>query len=400
MSKHPDVKEIQLENLRLLLEDTVPFWLKHGVDREQGGFNFFLDRDGSLYGTDKPVWLHGRIVWLLATMHAEIEARPEWLELAQHGADFLRKHAFDTDGRMFFLLDRAGRPLRKRRYVFSEVFASMAFSALARVTGDERDLADAHRLTGLLENHLTKPGMIAPKWNPETRPSQGLSGPMASIKAAQAFRAVDTSGLADRFTDWCIDRIRTYVHDDLHAVLEMTGPNGEFINTPEGRTLCPGHSMEAGWFVLEEAVHRNFDPELIALGCKIIDWSWDWGWDEEFGGIIYYRDVLNKPCTEYWHDMKFWWPQNETIIAMLFAWKLTGEARYLELFHKIYDWTMKLFPDPEFGEWYGYLHRDGRVSTPIKGGCWKGAFHVPRQQLYLGSTIDLLIGDRTPQPIA
>ncbi|EIP97445.1 N-acyl-D-glucosamine 2-epimerase [Opitutaceae bacterium TAV1] len=385
------------QNRRALLEDTLPFWLRHGIDREHGGYRFYLDRDGSAYGDDKPVWLHGRFVWLLATLYADIEARPEWLELARHGADFLRRHAFDTDGRMFFLLDRTGRPLRKRRYFFSEVFAAMAFSALARVTGDPQDLADAARLVATLETCLVDPDTSSPKfppkWEPGTRPSQGLAGSMAVLRAAQEFRKVDTTGLADRLATGCVNRIRDhFVKEEFEAVLETVGPDGEFIDTPEGRLLCPGHAIEAGWFILEEAVRRRpHDAGLVRLGSKIIDWSWHRGWDNEYGGLLYFRDVLGKPCTEYWHDMKFWWPHNEAAIATLMAWRLTGEAHHLERFHQVYDWAMAHFPDPEYGEWFGYLHRDGRLSTPVKGGCWKGAFHLPRMQLYLGWFIDRLV---------
>ena len=133
-----------------LLDDIVPFWMDHSVDCEHGGFFTYLDRDGSLYCTDKPIWLQGRIVWLFSRLYNEIEKRQEWLDLAKHGLDFLTKHAFDTDGRMFFLLDREGRPLRKRRYLYCEVFAVMGMSEYARATGDDKIRQRAADLFDLL----------------------------------------------------------------------------------------------------------------------------------------------------------------------------------------------------------------------------------------------------------
>ena len=73
--------------------------------------------------------------------------------------------------------------------------------------------------------------------------------------------------------------------------------------------------------------------------------------------------------------------KNEAIIATLLAYQLTGEKKYAEWHKLIHEWTYKLFPDPEYGEWFGYFHRDGRLSVPLKGNLWKGPFHIPRMQL-------------------
>ena len=169
---------------------------------------------------------------------------------------------------------------------------------------------------------------------------------------------------------------------DLRVVMETVGPQGEIIDHFDGRTLNPGHAIEAAWFILHEAKLRNNDAGLIEIGTQILDWMWERGWDKEYGGILYFRDLNNLPVQEYWHDMKFWWPQNETIIATLLAYHLTGRERYLDWFRKIHDWTYSLFPDPEYGEWFGYFHRDGRLSIPLKGNLWKGPFHMPRMQWY------------------
>jgi len=112
----------------------------------------------------------------------------------------------------------------------------------------------------------------------------------------------------------------------------------------------------------------------------MLDWMWPHGWDGEYGGILYYRDVKGLPVQEYWQDMKFWWPQNEAIIATLLAYHLTGEPKYAQWHRLTHDWAYQHFPDPEYGEWFGYLHRDGRVAVRLKGNHWKGPFHLPRMQ--------------------
>ena len=366
-----------------LLNDTLPFWTRHAVDRECGGFIFCLNRDGTVLDTDKPIWLHGRFIWLLSTLYNTVEKRGEWLELARHGLDFLRRYGFDSDGRMFFQVTREGAPLRKRRYLFSESFAVIALAAYAQAARDEQAAHEALDLFRLMVRYHTTPGLLPPKIIPATRPMKGLAMPMILISTAQVLRAATQSPLCDEWIAGCIREIeRDFLKEEFQCVLETVGPQGEFLDHLDGRLLNPGHAIEAGWFILNEARHRNRDRALIQLGCKIIDWSWQAGWDTEYGGLLYYRDARGLPATEYWHDMKFWWPHNEAIIAMLLAYDLTSDPKYLRWHQQVHDWAYAHFPDPEYGEWFGYLHRDGSLSSPVKGNIWKGPFHLPRMQWF------------------
>ena len=365
-----------------LLEDTLPFWIQHCVDREHGGFQFCLDRDGTVVDTDKGVWTHGRFIWLLSTLYNTVEARAEWLELARHGVEFLRRHCFDTDGRMFFTVTREGAPLRKRRYVFTEAFAAIGLAAYARASGEEQAADEARSLFRLMLRYSTTPGLIPPKVDQGTRPSKGIGFPMITLGTARVLRAELQDPLADEWIDKAIDEIRRdFVKPDLEAVMETVGPGGELLDHFDGRTLNPGHALEAAWFILAEAWHRGGDKELTDLGTSMVDWMWRRGWDEQHGGIFYFRDLRDLPVQEYWHDMKFWWVHNEAILATLLAYRATGDVKYSEWHRMVHDWAHQHFADPEHGEWFGYLHRDGRLSVPLKGNLWKGPFHLPRMQL-------------------
>lgn len=364
-----------------LLNDTVPFWTKHCVDREHGGFMMSLDQDGTVIDTDKGVWQQGRFTWLLGELYNNVEPREEWLELAEHGAEFLQRHCFDPDdGRMWFQVTREGRPIRKRRYAFSESFAAIAFGELAKATGDQKYLDLAQRAFERFIAHNLKPQDVQAKYT-DTRPTRGLGFPMITITTAQELR--ESIGLpdADDWIDRSIDDIRRFhVKPDLHCVMETVSPNGDCIDHFDGRTLNPGHAIEGAWFILREGKLRS-DPELIRMGCQMLDWMWERGWDKQHGGMLYFVDVNGLPVQEYWHDMKFWWPQNETIIATLLAYQLTGDEKYATWHQQIHDWAHARFPDPGHGEWFGYLHRDGGVSSTLKGNLWKGPFHMPRMQL-------------------
>ncbi len=379
-----------------LLGDTLPFWIDHCVDREHGGFRFALDRDGSVLDDDKGMWQHGRFTWLLGTLYNTVEKRPEWLELAAHGVRFIREHGFDDDGRMFFHVTRDGRPLRKRRYVFTEAFAAIALAAYARASGDDEAAQQARDLFRLVIRYFATPGLIPPKVDPQTRPAKAIGAPMILLGVAQVLRETIDDPLADEQIEKSIDEIRRdFVKTDLEVVMEAVGPNGEVIDHFDGRTLNPGHAIEAAWFILDEARHRGGDSDLVELGTTMLDWMWRRGWDQEYGGILYFRDLWDKPVQEYWHDMKFWWPHNETIIATLLSFALTGDEKYARWHQAVHDWSYERFPDREHGEWYGYLHRDGRVSVPLKGNLWKGPFHLPRMQLVCWRIVEELLGRAT-----
>src|SRR5690606_14621830 len=290
-------------------------WFPRSYDTEHGGYLLMRDRDGSLIDDDKAVWIQGRASWMLSTLYNTVEARPEWLDGARLGIDFLLKHCFDTDGQMFFHMTREGLPLRKRRYFFSETFAVIALAAYAKAT-DDIEMADkARTLFGECLKYASGEKALPTKFT-DTRPSKGIGVPMIMMNTAQQLRETIGDERCDAYIEQWIDDIRTnFVKDDIRCVMEQVAPDGSIIDHIDGRTLNPGHAIEVAWFTLHEAKYRNNDPELIDLGCRMLDYMWERGWDKEYGGIYYFRDVYNKPVQEYWQDMKFWWPQNETIIA-------------------------------------------------------------------------------------
>jgi N-acylglucosamine 2-epimerase len=285
-----------------------------------------------------------------------------------------------------------------RRYVFSECFAAIASAAYARATGDARTADDASRFFATYLHHSFTPGVMPPKTDPVTRSMQGVAAHMIAIVTAQEMRAAigDVTVAGATCTQW-IDRSITAVEErfykpELGALMEIVSPQGDIIDHFDGRTLNPGHAIECAWFILHEAKLRNRDPRLLKLGLGILDCMWARGWDADFGGLLYYTDLKGLPVQEYWAEMKFWWPHNEAEIATLLAWQLTGDAKYAEWHSLVHDWSHRVFPDPQYGEWFGYAHRDGRIATRLKGNLWKGPFHLPRMQRYCWQLTEELLG--------
>jgi N-acylglucosamine 2-epimerase len=391
----PGRAQLQQDYRRALLEDVIPFWLKHGLDREHGGILTCLDRDGSVLDTDKSVWFQGRAGWMFATLYNTVERRPEWLEAARSCVEFSRRHCFAPNGKMYFSVTRDGRPLRMRRYVFSESFAAIANAAYFKATGDSRAAEDAVKTFATYLRYSFTPGVMPPKFEP-TRPMQSLGPRMICIATAQELRANlgDVTVAGRTCTEWIDESLaeieRHFLKPDQQALLEVVGPNGEVLDHSDGRTLNPGHALECAWFILHEGNLRRA-PRLIRLGCTILDWMWARGWDAEYGGIFYFRDLRGLPVQEYWHDMKFWWPHNEAVIATFLTWSLTRDPKYAQWHQQVHDWSFSHFPDAEYGEWYGYLHRDGTIASRAKGSLYKGPFHLPRMLWYCWKLTPVLL---------
>ena len=383
------IKECRQRCLTDLVEDIMPFWMKNGLDKENGGVYTSVDRDGQLMDTTKSVWFQGRFGYVSSALYNNVRKDEAWLKASKSAIDFIEDHCVDSDGHMFFSVTAEGKPVQKRRYVFSECFAAIAMAEYALASGDMTYADKALELFNRILKMISTPGFLAPKYNFEAR---GHSITMILINVALVIKQVCDNPVLDEYIDKAVYEIRDYfMNEEYRTVLEMVGPNGELIDTCAGRTINPGHCMETGWFILEVARHRNNDPEIVKIGTQIIDWAWEWGWDEEFGGLINFKDCKGFPAQDYSQDMKFWWPQCETILAALYAYDATGDDKYLQMHKLAFDWAFDKFPDKQFGEWYGYLHRDGTVAQPAKGNLFKGPFHIPRMMMKAAMEYDRLI---------
>jgi len=361
-----------------LLKNVLPFWMTNGWDKKNGGVYTCLNRDGSLMDTTKSVWFQGRCGWMFANVYNKVKKDKKFLEFSKSCCEFLEAHCFDTDGRAFFEVTAEGVGLRKRRYVFSECFAAIAYAEYSLASGEkawaDKALALFKRIRGFVAE--------ADKWMPSKYTSamvaQGHSLTMILINVANVLKQVSDDPVLDEQITTSIDLLTKYfIHPEFKALLETVGPNGEFIDTLAGRVINPGHCIETSWFLMDVAVQRN-DTALLQTALQILDWSWNWGWDKKYGGIISFKDCRNLPPQCYEQDMKFWWPQCETVIAMAYAYKLTGDKKYQQKHKLACEWAWKHLKDKKFPEWYGYLHRDGTVAQPAKGNIFKGPFHIPR----------------------
>ena len=363
------------------------FWLRNGMDREHGGVYTCLDRYGRVYSTDKSVWMQGRCGWIFAYLCHVYGAKKEWLEASKSCLDFMEKYCInpDADGRMYFTVTADGKPLRQRRYYFSEAFYAIANAEYYGVTGEKECLERAKKAYNIywdLWHGAKDPTGLGPKTEPQTRSGRAFGLPMIYLNVTSVMLRVDpeNKALYEERAQGCVDDIFKYhVHPELHCVLENVGVNGEAnLDYTDGRIVNPGHDIEGVWFLLEHA-KRTGNKELVAKAEEIFNWAIKAGWDEEYQGLLYFVDCLGNPPEAYEHDMKLWWPHDEILISSLMLYRDTGKEEYLDWYFRTMDYCKKHFSDSEAGEWYGYLRRDGKPTEPsTKGSTFKGPFHLPR----------------------
>lgn len=375
-----------------LTDNILPFWVEHSLDERNGGFYTCLDRYGKVYDTDKFVWLQGRQVWCFSYMYKHLGPNPQWLHTALLGAEFLKKHGRDTEGNWYFSLTAEGKPLVQPYNIFSDCFATMAFAALDRIQPrDEWKQIALDTFENILRRQDDWKGIYS-KAVPGTRPLKNFSLPMILCNLSLELEPLIGADRVNEFAPHVIDQVmNVFYQSDSGLILENVHPDGTPSDSFEGRVLNPGHAIEAMWFIMDLAKRFN-DQALIEKAKDILLHTLEYGWDKEYGGIFYFLDIKGHPTQQLEWDQKLWWVHVETLVGLAKGYALTGDPRCAAWFEKVHDYTWSHFRDEPNGEWFGYLNRRGEVLLPLKGGKWKGCFHIPRSLYQVHKTLSTLNG--------
>ncbi|NND07905.1 MAG: AGE family epimerase/isomerase [Saprospiraceae bacterium] len=378
MQDQTKLTDLKHQYRQTLLTDVVPFWMVHSPDFDHGGYFTCLDRSGTVYDTDKFIWLQCRQVWLFSMLYNQVERNREWLRIAELGASFLEKYGRDSTGNWYFALNREGKPLVQPYNIFSDCFAAMAFAQFGQATGNMRYYQIALQTFKRIMERRSNPKGVYEKSYPGTRPMKGLALPMILSNLVLEIEHLLDDTQVQEVVDYARQEVmQVFYQQDLGLILENVGLDGRPLDTFDGRLVSPGHSLESMWFLMDIGVRLD-DKELIDQAKDIALDLLAYGWDQQFGGIYYFMDYKGAPLDRLDWDQKLWWVHQEAILAMLKGYALTLDQKCWAWFEKIHDYTWTHFPDPSFGEWYGYLNREGEVLLDLKGGKWKGCFHTPR----------------------
>ena len=361
-----------------LLDNIIPFWLEKSQDTEFGGYFTCLDRFGNVFDTDKFIWLQGREIWLFSMLYNNLEKNQEWLQCAKQGGEFLKKSGHDGNFNWYFSLTREGKPIIEPCNIFSYTFAAMAFSQLNKATGDP-EYADIASKT--FDNILSRMDNPKGKWSkiyPGTRNLKNFALPMILCNLSLEIEHLIEKDFLQRTIASCIHEVMDlFYRPELGLVVENITSDNKLSDSFEGRLINPGHAIEAMWFIMDLG-SRLRNQELIEKAARIAVQMVEYGWDKRYGGIFYFLDMKGHPAQQLEWDQKLWWVHIETLVSMAKGYQLTGSKECLKWFEIIHEYTWVHFRDKEYPEWYGYLNRQGEVLLPLKGGKWKGCFHVPR----------------------
>lgn len=370
-----------------LLDNILPFWLKHSKDEVNGGYFSCLNREGGVFDTDKFMWLQGREVWCFATMYDKVEKKQQWLEMAVHGAEFMKEHGRDEHGNWYFSLTCDGKPLVQPYNIFSDCFAAMAFGVLDKIVPGKGYGTIALETFDNILRRSSDPKGIYSKEYPGTRPLKGFALPMILCNLALEMEHLLGEERVNSFIPGVLHEVmNVFYQPSLGLIVESVAPDGTMVDCFEGRLQNPGHAIEAMWFIVDLG-NRLEDKDLIQKAVDIAIREIEYGWDSEYGGIFYFMDRKGDPPQQLEWDQKLWWVHAEALVAMAKGYTATGDQRCKQWFEKIHDYTWSHFRDAEYGEWYGYLNRAGEVLLSLKGGKWKGCFHVPRAMFQVFTTL-------------
>ena len=360
-----------------LLKDIIPFWERNSIDEKNGGYFTCLSKTGEVYEKDKFMWLQGRQAWVFSMLYNKVEQKKEWLAIAKIGIDFIKEKGMDSEENFYFSTTEEGDPLVQPYNIFSDCFAAMAFSQYAIATDDEEMKKLAVQTYHNILKKKDNPKGVYEK-STGIRPLKSFALPMILSNLVLELEDVLAAADVEKTIDACIHEVmEVFLDKDSGLIYEFVRPDGTLEDSYNGRLLNPGHGIEAMWFMIDIGVRRK-NTDLINKATDTILKILEYSWDKKYGGLFYFMDAKGKPLQQLEWDQKLWWVHLEALVALSKAYEQTGRKEVLDWYEKVHRYAWLHFSDSENGEWFGYLNRQGDVLLDLKGGKWKGCFHVPR----------------------
>ena len=362
------------------IQSGLDFWAEHGVDWEKGGIVTYLDRRGNWYLDEKQGWFTGRAMYCFARGYHDICKRERWLEAALNIYNFLAAHQFAPDGRLYYNMSRDGAPCDTNPIggsfsalmpsLHCESFAVMGLSELYRVTGRQDVKETLLRIFDMQQRIYRNPeyvttGKMRPPGTPQPKvPLAWLMSLLCSVQTLRQALPENKEAYTALLSEYIGEIFKYYWDDELQTLMEA-------------EIDCPGHNMEVAWFMLAEGLYTG-DKALVERCARIVGDIYRYGWDHEWGGLYLHVNMRGNPGFVPTAPLKYWWPNNETEIGLMYAFIGTGDLSYLEKYRKVHEWVFAHFPDRDEGEWFGYLNRDGTPISTNKGDNQKGPYHLYR----------------------
>lgn len=381
---------------RTLLEDVIPWWVRHAIDA-RGGINTCIRDDGVLVSRDRWNWSQWRAVWVFSRLYNTVAPRPAWLDIARGIYAFLAAHGPQTDGHWPLLLDGDGQVLRGFESIYGDGFAIYGLVELWRATREDRLLAQAMQTFDAAEHSLRGPEP-PPAWPypiPAGRLAHGISMLFSLVyeELAKATGEPRVRVAAELHHRRVMDQ---FLRKDRGLLLEWLTPDGAEVPPPEGTVCLPGHAIESMWMQIHLARARG-DDATIDRAVEAVRTHLERGWDPEYGGLFLGIDADGRDSVAWPHaEKKLWWPHTEALYATLLAYECRRQPWALAWHHRIREWSYARYPVAGHGEWRQKLDRQGREYAETVALPVKDPFHLPRALLLCCEVLDRLSDERTP----
>lgn len=366
---------------RTLLDEVIPFWLRHGYDREFGGIGNILDDSGNAIGHDKFIWSQGRALWTFSALCNNFGERPQWRDFAGHIFHYLCTHGQLQDGTWNFRLDHSGNVLDGPISIYVDGFVIYGMTEYYRLSVNNRAREIALNTLDSVQRRLSQPRSYktAPYEIPDGTRAHGVSMIFCHVFYSLAL-ALNDEKLMAQAKDRALDIIEHFYVAENHAIMEYIGDDNRALATALGRTCIPGHALEGLWFALDVFTHYC-DERNVHRCCELIKRHLELGWDNEYEGMILALDITGEPSIWPKADCKPWWVQLEAMVASAYAYRLTRDEYFLCWLKRLTGYAYSYYPRAG-GEWAQWLDRCGKptgsAALPVKD-----PFHLPRALMRL-----------------
>lgn len=364
----------------------IPFWLEHSID-ESGAINNCIAEDGTVLKKDRYIWSQGRALWTFSAMYNRIEQKPEYLKVAHGLFNYLCSVGRSADGKWNYLFDENANMLEPdiSIYVDGFVLAGMTEYYIATKNETAKKIALETYESTLARLNLPGSYRVAPYEIPEGTKTHGVNM-IFSFFYYNLGKALGREDIMEKGYALAQEVLNKFYVKEKNAILEFVTLDGNFYDTPEGRTCVPGHAIECMWFLITIFEDRG-EKENIFKCAEHIKRHIELAWDEEKGGLILALDIDNKEPV-FWGKPTYkpWWVQLEALVATAYAYKHTQDAWFMEMHERINAYAYSHYPTP-YGDWYNWLDNDGNIgesaALPVKD-----PFHLPRALIYLYNLLE------------
>jgi mannobiose 2-epimerase len=363
---------------RHLADALLPFWASRSLDLVHGGYFNHLDGQGNVYDGRKDSVMQGRTLYAFARGYEQL-GKPEYLEHARHGFQFMADHLWDTEyGGWFQTVSREGEVLLPAKRVWDQAFVLLGLADYARVSGDGRAFDYATRTWDALERHAwdRRHGGYSRAFSRDWRLDSAckmLQSQLNMLEAAQSLAGASGdqryAGRVQELLTLILGRMREPKHGWL---VESCRADWRYDPFPVRDVVSIGHNLKmAGILARLDADDGN---NYLTAAEELMDLCLRHAWDEANGGFfqfVYRNGRLAR-------SGKPWWPQCDGIVTLLSLISRGEIERYGDCLRRLESFAFTHLFDAEVGEWHSACTAAGQVTDARKSSDWKCAYHGVR----------------------